>query len=130
MADKTDLTREEIEELRPTVKNLEFITDTLEYDNIEHFLSDNEGAVEAVLEWIARNARLFGIKAFEDGDEVILCANEKEGWEEERATVVAYEGRGIYLVEVEHGKFPDYNPEDPDGLREVTVDQMRRPEVQ
>lgn len=118
------LSIEELEGLRPTLKNLDHVSEMLGYESIEFLLANNEGAVEAVMDWLLQNHQAFPeIEGYRNRDRVVLLANEMEGWEEEPATVVAYEGRGIYLVEVDH---PIGDGEDPDGLREVTRDQMRR----
>ena len=45
------------------VRNFEQLTKDIGYDQgIEHFLADNPGAIEALLEWIADNAEKGGIE--------------------------------------------------------------------
>lgn len=57
---------------------------------------------------------------FWKGDRVILRAMEDNP--RETGTVVAYEGDGLYLVEVDN-KYK--GPDDPDGLREVLDKYLR-----
>lgn len=55
------------------------------------------------------------------GQRVILSPNDSEGWPMEYATIVGIESNGLVMVEVEQ-----HDPEDDaDGLREVTLDQIR-----
>jgi hypothetical protein len=54
------------------------------------------------------------------GDTVMLKANLIEEWERQVATVLEITGDTI-LVEVDHD---ENDPYDPDGLREITADQI------
>lgn len=57
---------------------------------------------------------------FREGQRVILPANVEEGWPEERGTVLGGDD-GVYVVRVDvYG-----SAEDPDGLREVSEEDMR-----
>jgi hypothetical protein len=58
---------------------------------------------------------------YKPGDQVILKANEEEGWKEEEAEVIEHEGVGLYMVRL----LPKYlSGKTDDGLREVNEDQM------
>jgi hypothetical protein len=72
-----------------------------------------------VTELAARRANAFKVKMLKPGAQLLLVANEEEGWPQEKAELVAREPGGVLMVRV-----LSRTPDDPDGLREVTADQV------
>jgi len=58
---------------------------------------------------------------FKEGQRVKLLADAEEGWPEEIARIIEYEGNDLYCVRVE-SEYLD-GPDD-DGLREVLIENM------
>lgn len=59
---------------------------------------------------------------FKVGQRVILKANKREGWMEEKGKVIMVENRGMYLVKVDKTYCSEM---DDDGIREVHVSGMK-----
>ncbi len=60
---------------------------------------------------------------FKEGDRVILKANKREGWPEERAEVLGGPDHGAWMVRVDECY---RNDGDGDGLREVGLNQLKK----
>lgn len=55
---------------------------------------------------------------YKPSQKIILKENPEEGWSEQEATIVEYEGNGMYIVDVT----PEYKGDD--GIREVHEDNI------
>lgn len=61
--------RSEIENARPTVEGLTRVAEELGYPDLDYFLEDNPGAIEAIYEWVLEYGKDRDLDDLEEDEE-------------------------------------------------------------